>query len=119
MDYGRDRAVRLVLEGKGIRTAERLTWLSHPEKAAIGVRGVFGVAGRFTRYERDVRAWSPDHPEKPILFDFRRLSAEISRGSRLPLCRSCTVSDRERLLFSVVGRAAPFPRVAFAERISR
>ncbi len=62
MDFGRDRAVRLVLKGKGIWTAVGLSWLANLEQAAAGLHGVFGVAGLYTRHRRDVGAWPPDHP---------------------------------------------------------
>lgn len=62
MDFGRDRLVRLVVDGEGLWTAEGLAWLGRLERQAREVPGVFGVAGLFHRYHRGLGSWPPREP---------------------------------------------------------
>jgi len=71
-DFGRDRGVRLVLEGDGLWTRRGLAWLAALEAGAAvtggGPGGVYGAAGPVRYHRPHLAVWPPDDP-----LAFRRL----------------------------------------------
>ncbi len=74
LDYGRDRAVRLVVEGDDLWTREGLARLGELEAAAGDPRrvggGVYGAAGLVRHHRWHLEGWPPPDPAA-----FRRLVA--------------------------------------------
>jgi len=62
MDFGRDRAVRLVVSGPGLWTREGLGFLDRLEQEAAKLPGVFGTAGLAGHYRHRFESWPPDDP---------------------------------------------------------
>ena len=71
-DFGRDRGVRIVLEGAGLWTRRGLAWLGALESAAAvtggGPGGVYGTAGPVRYHLPQQAEWPPADPRA-----FRRL----------------------------------------------
>lgn len=63
-DFGRDRTVRLVLEGDGLWTSEGLAWLEELEASAASTRGVLAVAGVYGHHRWRLDTWPPPDPER-------------------------------------------------------
>ena len=67
IDYGRDRAVRLVVEGDGLWTRKGLGRLAELEAAAGDPQrvggGVYGAAGPVRHHRWHLEAWPPADPE--------------------------------------------------------
>lgn len=78
MDFGRDRLVRLVVEGENLWTAEGLSWLGAVERQARELRGVFGGAGLFQRFRKHLGTWPP---EKPAAFREEAHRDPLSRAA--------------------------------------
>lgn len=66
LDFGRDRTVRLVLEGDGLWSREGLERLAALEQAAGDPRraggGVYGAAGPYLHHRWHRDAWPPEDP---------------------------------------------------------
>jgi len=71
-DFGRDRGVRLVVEGDGLWTRRGLAWLGALESSAAvtggGPGGVYGAAGPVRYHRSQQPEWPPADPQA-----FRRL----------------------------------------------
>lgn len=82
LDFGRDHAVRLVLEGEGIWTREGLARLAALEQAAADPRratgGVYGAAGLYGRHRWHLPEWPPADPEA---FKARVLADPLDRNA--------------------------------------
>ena len=82
LDFGRDRGVRLVIEGEGIWTREGLARLAALEQAAADPRratgGVYGVAGLYGRHRWHLPEWPPADPEA---FKARVLADPVDRNA--------------------------------------
>lgn len=67
LDFGRDRAVRLVIEGEGTWTRDGLARLAALEEATGDPRratgGVYGVAGLYSHHRWHLPEWPPADPE--------------------------------------------------------
>ncbi|HUP43563.1 MAG TPA: MMPL family transporter, partial [Thermoanaerobaculia bacterium] len=82
LDFGRDHAVRLVLEGEGIWTREGLARLAALEQAAADPRratgGVYGAAGLYSHHRWHLPEWPPADPEA---FKARVLADPLDRNA--------------------------------------
>jgi predicted RND superfamily exporter protein len=59
-DFGRDRAVRLVLQGEGLWTPQGLIWLRQLEERAARLRGAIHAAGLYGHHRWRFESWPPD-----------------------------------------------------------
>ncbi len=62
LDFGRDRAVRLVLTGAGLWTSAGLTWLADLERAAQAPGGVWAAGGVVAHHRWHLERWPPADP---------------------------------------------------------
>lgn len=63
MDFGRDRAVRLVLSGPGVWTTAGLRWMAELEQRTAKLPGVMGTAGLYRHHRSHLPAWPPPDPQ--------------------------------------------------------
>ncbi|HUF77292.1 MAG TPA: MMPL family transporter [Thermoanaerobaculia bacterium] len=90
LDFGRDRAVRLVIEGEGLWTREGLARLAALEEATADPRratgGVYGVAGLYSHHRWHLPVWPPTDPKgfrELVLADpLDRSAGWVSRDGR-------------------------------------
>ena len=70
--FGRDRSLRVVLEGDGVWTREGLAWMAEFEREAYNIRGVVGAAGLYGHHGFRYDQWPPADPaalRKEVLAD--------------------------------------------------
>jgi len=128
MDFGRDRAVRLVVSGAALRTREGLTWLGDLEQRAAALPDVFGAAGLWRhhgsdRQEQGMPAWPPEDPEAfwaEVGADPLDRQAGFAVGSGLPGEETATIlvalynvpaRRQEETLRRLEAMLAPPPRL--------
>ena len=126
LDFGRDRGVRLVIEGEGIWTRDGLARLAALEQAAADPRratgGVYGVAGLYGRHRWHLPEWPPADPEdfrERVLADpLDRAAGWVSREGRAvtvlvglfemePERRAATLEALEALLPGTLPSGGP------------
>jgi len=60
--FGRDRTLRVVLEGDGVWTSQGLTWIADFEQQAPKLRGVIAAAGLYGHHGFRFEQWPPPDP---------------------------------------------------------
>lgn len=100
--FGRDRGVRIVLEGPGLWSREGLAWLRQVEEGANALSGVVGAAGLYRHHAWRFPAWPP---AEPAVFRAAVLADPVDREAGW-------VSADGRLITVLVGLVPLPPREA-------
>lgn len=120
-DFGRDRGVRLVVEGDGLWTRRGLSWLGALESGVPftggGPGGVYGAAGPVLYHRWRLPTWPPDDPRafrRLVLADpVDRNAGWVGRDGRLVTVIAglfkLSPERREATLAALEARLAPEP----------
>lgn len=100
--FGRDRGVRIVLEGPELWSREGLAWLREVEEGADALSGVVGAAGLYRHHAWRFSTWPP---EEPAAFRAEVLTDPVDR-------QAGWVSADGRVVTVLVGLVPLAPREA-------